>query len=114
WPLYRALNIAWEALLLCGLLYLAWRVVAPILLALRDIRAARGVDGSADAGGVAGGISWRAQVAGGLRWMRAEGQTRWRLDLVVLLWPTLILVAQIRHTTPIEPHYLIATFPAQF
>lgn len=108
WPLYRALNIAWEALLLCGLLYLAWRVVAPILRAIRD-----GRDGRA-ALGAAGGRRWRAWVAGALGWMRADGQARWRLDLVVLLWPSLILVAQIRHTTPIEPHYLIATFPAQF
>ena len=107
--LYHALNLAWEALLICGLLYLAWRVLAPMFRAIRASRAARD---SGDAAGAAAG--WRGRIADALGWMRADSQLRWRTDLMILLWPALILVVQIRHTTPIELHYLIATFPAQF
>lgn len=110
-PLYRALNIAWEALLLCGLLYLAWSVAAPVI---QIIRAARNAGSLGNVGDAAGAGDWRARVTGALGWMRAESQSRWRTDLMILLWPALILVVQIRHSTPIEMHYLIPTFPAQF
>ena len=106
-PLYRALNIAWEALLLCGLLYLAWRVLAPMLQGIRDARGAR------DARDTAETATWRGRLAAALGWMRAEGQSRWRIDLMLLLWPALILAVQIRHSAPIQMHYLIPTIPFQ-
>lgn len=107
--LYHTLNLLWEALLLCGLLYLAWRVLAPVVRAIQASRAARG---ARDETGNAAG--WRGRIMGALWWMRDESQSRWRADLLILLWPSLIVLAQVRHTTPIEIHYLIATFPAQF
>ena len=105
---YRALNIAWEALLLCGLLYLAWRVLAPILQGILGACAARnGAETTQTTG-------WRGRVAGLLGWMRAESQSRWRIDLILLLWPALILAVQIRHAAPIQIQYLLPTIPFQF
>jgi hypothetical protein len=98
-PIYRGLNIAWEALVVCGMLYLALRVIVPSVSAIRRSL---------------GATNWRERVVGVLGWMRTDAQARWRTDLILLLWPSLIMLVQIRHTTPIEIHYLIATFPAQF
>lgn len=98
-PFFRMLNYAWEALLVCSLLYLALRVVMPVVEAARHI---------------VGATSWRARAIGMLAWAQAEAQSRWRADLILLLWPTVIILVQIRHTTPIEIHYILAIFPAQF
>lgn len=104
WPIIRALNFAWEALLICGLCYLALRVVLPVIKAIRrSSNEARW-----------GATTWREKVSAVLAWTRGETQSRWRADLILALWPTVIILAQIRHSSPIVIHYVIPIFPAQF
>ncbi|MGE5333454.1 MAG: ArnT family glycosyltransferase [Nitrososphaerota archaeon] len=97
--IYHALNVAWEALLVVGLCYVALRVIAPFLMAARRSLAAGG---------------WRRGIPYILGWMRDDRRARWRIDLIVLLWPSLILAAQIRHNSFVNIHYVIGIFPAQF
>lgn len=98
-PGYHALSIAWDGALFCGLLYVAARVLRPLGQAITL------------ASGAAG---WRTRVHVALTWMRAPAQTRWRVDLVLLAWPSLILLAQVRHSSTVAIHYVIATYPAQY
>lgn len=102
--MYQALpvKILIYALVAGALLYLAARVLRPLLLVTRRGESTR------DAGRLGGLL--RAAI----RWMRAPEQARWRIELLVLGWPGLIVLSQLRHNSPIFPHYMIATFPAQF
>ena len=97
--IYHALNYAWEGLLVVGLCYVALRVIVPLLTAVRRSMAVS---------------SWRSVPGDVLRWARDDLQARWRIDLIVLLWPSLLLAAQIRHNSFVNIHYVIAIFPAQF
>jgi hypothetical protein len=47
-------------------------------------------------------------------WARAPAQAGWRIRLLLTLWPGLVLLSQLRHYSPVQPHYLMTTVPAQF
>lgn len=98
-PAYHALMLVWDGVLVCGLLYLTIRVLRPLPTMLAHASAA---------------IGWRARLGAALAWMRASERTRWRVDLVLLAWPSLLVLAQVRHSSPVNLHYVIATYPAQF
>jgi hypothetical protein len=55
-----------------------------------------------------------ASVRSAFAWVRAPGQAGWRIRLLVVLWPALVLISQLRHYSAIQPHYLLPALPTQF
>jgi hypothetical protein len=97
--LYRGLLVLSQVIAAAGLLYLFVRVLWQGVAALR---ASRLGDGDRACG-------WRWMV-----WMRAPEQWRWRIDLLLVAWPAVILLSQIAHHSTVYPYYLLGALPAQF
>ncbi|HEX8730855.1 MAG TPA: glycosyltransferase family 39 protein [Ktedonobacterales bacterium] len=104
---YRALGVAliplgWliAALLVAAEGWLVWRLLTPWLargLAAPDTR---------------GAARLRAMLRAGLRAGLAERQRR--VALILALWQALPLAFMLRHSRPVEPHYLLVLLPGVY
>jgi hypothetical protein len=102
-----------------SLLYRVIHPLVPVLVAGAMLSAAasvitlavRGWRASAMSGGLA--TLW-ASVRGAIAWAQAPEQAAWRLRLLLVLWPGVLLLSQLRHYSPVYSHYLMTAVPAEF
>jgi hypothetical protein len=100
-PLFNVLSALTVALFVAGWLRLSWRLWRGLRAAWRPApsRLATWRDRGA----------WVGAIADGVRSAEA-----WRLSFVLWLWVTIPLLAMIRHSITIFPHYLIVLYPGIF
>jgi hypothetical protein len=65
---------------------------------------------------VPAGAGRRARLSTGARaiWQGLRSDAGWRANLLLWLWFTLPLAAQLRHSSPPQVHYLLLIYPALF
>jgi hypothetical protein len=92
------LALSWT-IAVVGLIYLLARVLWPALAALRaSVTAGRRL----------------AHPRQWIAWLHAPAQCRWRIDLLLIVWPALFLLTQLDHRSPVYPYYMLGTLPSQF
>ena len=87
------LGVVMEVVLIASQLWLVATLAAPWARARTDVR-----------------TNVRTAFRVGLR--AALGEARWRLALCLALWEALPLALMLRHSRPVEPHYLLVILPA--
>jgi 4-amino-4-deoxy-L-arabinose transferase-like glycosyltransferase len=98
---FPLLSLALFLLVASGFALLSLRVVRPAMRIWHTVTLSAG---------------WRARLTNGVRavWHGLREDAVWRANLLLWLWFTLPLAAQLRYSSPPQVHYLLLIYPALF
>jgi 4-amino-4-deoxy-L-arabinose transferase-like glycosyltransferase len=100
-PWFPLLSLMLFLLVAGGFVILTMRIVRPAIRLWSTVPA---------------GAGRRARLSAGARaiWQGLRSDAGWRANLLLWLWFTLPLAAQLRHSSPPQVHYLLLIYPALF